>query len=374
MILNILHAGNMANLGYVISRQLRKSGINVDLLIEKNPPKGSDPLRFDPSLNGVYPDWILFYDKMKFSWKTNVIKKMRDKKYDLTHAYVELPIFAYLSRRPFIAHTQGSDFREMAMGNSFRGRLLRRAYKRAKVVLFFQPDHYPLFTKLKLDNGIFLPPLWDVSFFQPKHVPKNKFEDKFVIFHPANLEWRLKGNNVLVKGFAEFVKTNPNSILIIVDRGIDSQKTHDLVKSLGIENKSLFIKGPLNSTDLLHYYNLSDVIADQFTLGSLGSVGWESFSCAKPLLAFVNEQQYRMLYRQAPPIANASDPSDITKQLEILKDGKTRSDIGNQGRDWITKYHSPELFVKKIKIIYNSVLQNKKAEEIRSSLEKITPS
>ncbi len=364
----------MANLGYVISRQLRKSGIEADLLIEKNPPKGSDPLRFDPSLNNTYPDWIFFYDKSKSSWKTSVIKKMRDKKYDLLHAYVEMPIFAYVSRRPFVAHTQGSDFREMAMSNSLRGRLLRRAYKRAKAVLFFQPDHYPLFSKLNLDNGIFLPPLWDVSFFQPKHVPKNEFEGKFVIFHPANLEWRLKGNDVLVKGFAEFVKDNPNSILIVVDRGIDSQKTHDLVKSLGIENKTLFVNGPLNSTELLHYYNLSDVIADQFTLGSLGSVGWEAFSCAKPLLAFVNEQQYGMLYGQAPPMANASTSSEVTKQLEVLKDEKIRSNIGNQSREWIIKYHSPELFVKKIKTIYDLVLQNKKTEEIRHSLEKIIPS
>ncbi|WP_166286069.1 hypothetical protein, partial [Candidatus Nitrosotalea sp. FS] len=134
--MNILHAGNMANLGYVISRQLRKSGIDADLLLEKNPPKGSDPFRFDPLLNGIYPDWISFYDKSKSSWKTSVIKKMRDKKYDLVHAYVEMPIFAYLSRRPFVAHTQGSDFREMAMGNSLRGILLRLAYKRAKAVLF----------------------------------------------------------------------------------------------------------------------------------------------------------------------------------------------------------------------------------------------
>jgi glycosyltransferase involved in cell wall biosynthesis len=370
--LNILHAGNMANLGYVISRQLRKSEIGADLLLEKNPPKGSDPLRFDPLLNGVYPDWISFYDKLKSSWKTDVIKKMRDKKYDLVHAYVEMPIFAYLSRKPFIAHTQGSDFREMAMGNSLRGILLRRAYKRAKAVLFFQPDHFPLFAKLKLDNGIFLPPLWDVSFFQPKQVPKNEFEGKFVIFHPANLEWRLKGNDILIKGFAEFVKTNQESILVIVDRGVDSQQTHDLIKSLGIEDKIQFVNGPLNSTELLHYYNLSDVIADQFVLGSLGSVGWEAFSCAKPLLAFVNEEQYGMLYGQAPPMANASNPSQVAKQLEALKDDKTRSIIGEQGREWIIKYHSPELFVRKIKVIYDSILQNQQPEEIRNNLAKIT--
>ena len=138
----------MANLGYVICRQLKKSGFEVELLMEKNPPKAADPLRFDPMLNNQFPDWISFYDKTRSNWKIEIIKKMRDRKYDLIHAYVELPIFAYFSRRNFVAHTQGSDFREMAMGNSIRGILLRRAYKRSKAILFFQPDHYPLFTTL----------------------------------------------------------------------------------------------------------------------------------------------------------------------------------------------------------------------------------
>ena len=147
---------------------------------------------------------------------------------------------------------------------------------------------------------------------------------------------------------SEFVNENPNSILIVVDRGIDSQKTHDLVKTLGMENKVLFVEGPLNSTELLHYYNLADVIADQFVLGALGSIGWETFSCAKPLLAFINEEQYRLLYGQAPPMFNALGHDNVKKQLEILMDEDTRKKIGNQAREWITKYHSTELFLKKI--------------------------
>ena len=40
----------MVNLGYIIARQLRKNNLDVDLLMEKNPPKTSDPLKFDPEL------------------------------------------------------------------------------------------------------------------------------------------------------------------------------------------------------------------------------------------------------------------------------------------------------------------------------------
>jgi len=366
--MKILHAGNMANLGYTITRQLRKNGIEADLLMQKNPPKGSDPIRFDPEIHNEYPEWIEFFDKSKWSWKINVIKKMRDKKYDLIHAYVEFPIFAYFSSKTIVSNTQGSDFRELAFTNSLRGILLRRAYKKSKAILFFQPDHLPLFSKLKLKNGIFLPPLWDTSFFKPNEVNREEFGDKFLIFHPANLEWRLKGNDVLIKGYAEFVKNNSKALLIIVDRGIDSKKTHELVNNLGIENNVRFVEGPLNSSELLRFYNLSDVIADQFKLGALGSIGWETFSCAKPLIAFINEKQYKEVYGEVPPIANASTVTLINKQLENLSDFNLRKKLGIAARNWIIKYHSPNNFSKKLVKLYQSILDDEPIEQIRLNI------
>ena len=367
-LMKILHAGNMANLAYTSVKQLRKDGFDVELLMEKNPPKGSNPLLFDPTLENRYPKWIHLFNKSKSSWKINVIKKMRNKEYDLIHAYVEFPIFAYLSRRTFIANTQGSDFRELAFSTSVRGFLLRRSYRKAKAVLFFQPDHLPLFSKLKLNNGIFFPPSWDTSFFTPKEFSRDEFGDNFIIFHPANLEWRLKGNEILINGFAKFVKDKPNSILIIVDRGIDSKKTHDLITQLNIENNVKFIPGPLNSTELIRYYNSADVIADQFVLGALGSIGWETFACAKPLLAYINETQYDQVYGEPPPLANASIPSLVSQQLHKLLDNKFRKELGTKSRSWITKYHSPSLFSQKIIKLYHAVLNDEPIDQIRQML------
>ena len=36
----------MANLAYYTVKLLRKDGLDVELLMQKNPPKGSNPLRF----------------------------------------------------------------------------------------------------------------------------------------------------------------------------------------------------------------------------------------------------------------------------------------------------------------------------------------
>lgn len=352
----------MVNLAYVITRQLRKDGVEADLLLERNPTKTSDPFIFDPSLNNNYPTWFYLFDKSKPSWKKEVIKKMREKKYDLIHAYVEMPIFAYLSRRPFIAHTQGSDLREMAFTNSIRGILLRRAYKRAKAVLFFQPDYPPLLKKLKLKNGIFLPPLWDTNFYKPMKV-ETEYSDKFLIFHPTGLIWRHKGNDRFIRAFSKFSNTNPDAFLIIVDRGIDAKKTHSLVQNLGITNKVKFIPGPLNSSELLFYYNLADVVVDQFVVGSVGSIAWEVFSCEKPLIAYINAEYYEKLYGESPPLINAKTIEEIHESLHHLKNGKTRKELGVAARKWVTKYHSAEVFNKKLLSIYDHIISGTALDE-----------
>lgn len=353
----------MANLGYVIARELRKRGIETDLLIEKNPPKGSDPMRFDPTLE-TYPEWIVFYDKSNSMWKKKVIQIMRNKKYDIIHAYVEFPIFAYLARKTFVANTQGDDFRKMALTNTVRGILLRKAYKKAKAVLFFQPDHLPIFSKLKLNNGIFLPPMWDTEFYHPIEVEKREFSDKFVIFHPANLDWSDKGNDIFIKAYADFVKRHPEAFLIIVDRGIDSGRTHKLIEDLGVGEKVKFIPGPLKSIELLNYYNMADVVVDQFIAGSLGSIAWESFACEKPVLAYIHDEYFKRLYGESPPIVNAYNISQIIESLETLTDRKRRENLGSSGRKWLIKYHSSEAFIAKLLSIYNAIINEESLSEL----------
>ena len=186
------------------------------------------------------------------------------------------------------------------------------------------------------------------------------------------MEFRLKGNEKLIEGFSKFVTKNKNSELIIVDRGVDSENVHNLVKKYDIQNFVKFVKGPLNSKELLEYYNSSDVIADQFELGALGSIGWETFSCKKPLLAYVNEAQYEKVYGESPPVANASNAMEVKNMLEKLTEKKFSKALGEKGYNWIIKYHSPQIFTKKIIKIYEGILDDKSIEVLQKELSSIT--
>ncbi len=367
--MKVLHAGNMVNLAYLFTKHLRLKDIDAELLMEKNPPLVGDPRKFDFTLNEKFPSWIYFYDKQNTSWKFEIIKKMREKKYDLIHSYVELPIFSYLSRKPFIAQTQGSDFRELAFTNSLKGFLLRRAYKKAKLVLLGQADHTKLISKLKLNNCIFFPYLWDTDFFVPKKIDHKLVEGKFVIFHPTRQDWNGKKNHILIKGFAKFVKNNSDAVLVMLNFGPDSNKTNELILKLGIKNNVKIINQRLDKNTLLEYYNRSDVVADQFGIsGSIGATALEAMSCKKPILISVDNELHDKIYHDKIPAMQVINPTDVSNELEILKDAKKRNEVGEKSRDWVLRNHSPDVVIGKLKMIYENIMNDTKIDEIRGKL------
>lgn len=359
----------MANVGYYHVKQLRELDMNVDLLMEKNPKMAADPLVRDPQLSS-YPQWIKFYNKQSSLWKFQVLKIMKDSKYDLIHAHVELPIFALFSGKSFIAQTLGSDLSEMAFTNSLRGMLLRRAYRKAKVVLFSTPDQPPLLRQLKIKNTIFLPLISDLSFFKPQKIDDEKFRNKLVIFHPTSHIWNIKGNDIMIKAFARFSKACTNAILIMVDWGTDKEKSKELIKLLGIEDKVLIVN-QLGAKELLYYYNICDIVADQFIQPGIGAIGMEALICEKPLIIKCNEDAYQGLHPEPIPLLDASTVDEIYEKLEYLKDEKKRLQLAKSGKVWADRYLSPGIIARKCIMIYESVLNGDKIEVIRENVSKI---
>lgn len=367
--MKILYVGNLANVGYYHVRELRKLNVDIDLLMEKNPLPTADPLLRDPTLI-EYPNWIRFYDRKNFSWKIDILRIMRESKYDLIHSHAELPIFASFSGKPFIAQTMGSDLSEMAFTNSLRGVLLRRAYKKAKVVLYGTPDQPPLLKQLKMKNTIFLPLISDLSFFKPQKIVDEKFKDKFVIFHPASHIWDIKGNDIMIIAFSKFLKINSHTILIMVNWGKDKERSKELVKSLGIENNVLILE-QLGAKDLLYYYNICDVVADQFIQPGIGAIGIETLFCEKPLIIKCDESAYHGIYPEPIPLLNASTVEEILEKLKQSKDEKTQL-LAKKGKEWAQKYLAPIVIARKSAIIYESVLKGDGIEIIREKISGIT--
>lgn len=156
--------------------------------------------------------------------------------------------------------------------------------------------------------------------FYPKNVQRNELKDNFLVFHPTRADWKIKGNDILIKGFAKFVKNNLNAILMIVEHGKklseDMIRNHKLIDELKITDNVKIIEGPLNTTDLAYYYNCADVVADQFKLGEGGVIYLEAMACKKPVLINLDQIEQKKVFEEPPPIINAKNSDEINDCLE----------------------------------------------------------
>jgi len=371
--MNILHAGNLANFGYLAAKVLRSYDINAELLARKPINSTEDPKSQDTELeNTGYPDWIKFYDTSKSGWKVKILKQMKNKKYDLIHTYVELSIFAMVSGKKFVSHTLGSDLAELALTKSFKGMLLRSSYHIAKVIVFV-PHHYAILEKLGLSSkGVFVPFIVDHEKFLPKKIENipPKYHNKFIIFHPTNQIWDVKGNDKFLRAFIRLVKENKNLFLILGDRGKNIQDAKKLIENSAIQNHVEII--PTQTQEMLrYYYNLSDVVADNFGYGTLGGIALESMSSEKPVLTIISDI-YSTLYKQIPPVINVQTEEAIYDSInQLINSESLRFNIGKKSRKWIIQNNSKEIFAKRCKILYEGILNELPLDEIRNKMYQV---
>ena len=364
--MNLLIAGNLVNNGYYLAKLLRANGISVDLLTKRNSQK-DDPKFFDSEMV-EYPDWIKFWNVSKWGWKIKIINLMR--KYDLIQASTELPIFALMSRQPFIALTTGSDIIELAHKNNIRGFLIRLAYKKAKTVVFGGPYMYPSIEKLNIKKSIFIPLIWDYQKFYPSQTRKYN-KEKFTIFHPTGHRWNQKKNDIFLRSFARLAKNRNDIHLILIKRGPDFAKSMEILKNANVEDKISVIPHSIPQKDLQKYYIESDVVVDQFVVGSTGLIGQEAMSCEKPVIQYVNKELYEKFYAEVPPIINASSEKEIYDALlSLIEDRDYAEKIGKLSRKWLLKYHDAEKIIKKYIYLYQAIADNVSFKTLKSEIQK----
>ena len=360
----ILYVGNLVNHGYYLVKKLREEGILIDLLLRVNPKETEDPKFLEKDLVN-YPEWIKFVD-VKGNWKWNVIKFM--KKYDLIQASTEFPIFSLFSGKPYIAFATGSDIIELAHKKSFKGILLRLSYHKAKVVIFPGPYMYDYVKMLKLKNAIFIPFPWDYTkFFPIKNIQKEN--QRFTIFHPTNHFWRQKKNDIFLNAFVRFANKYKNCELILINRGPDFEKSLKFLDNKVSKNQLTIISSSIPQSELNNFYNKADVVVDQFFVGTTGLIGQEAMACGKPLIQYADIELYKKFYRESPPILDARNEEQVFQQLcRLYEDPDLLLKIGNKSREWILKYHNPQIQIKKLIVVYESILKKIDIESIRKKI------
>ncbi len=365
--MKLLIAGNLANYGYFLTKLLRKNNINVDLLARSDSGITEDPKFLDQNLT-EYPEWIKFVDGRKKNWKFNIIQIMR--KYELIQASTEFPIFSYVSRKPFISLATGADIAKLVNENSLKGKILKRAYHSSKAIIIPAPHMIKYVEKLKLKNWVFIPSLWDYEKFQNNtNTIKNQ---KYTIFHPTNHIWYYKKNDRFLKAFVKLSNEVKNVQLIIINRGPDFEKSLKILEKPIKKKQIVILPQTIKQSELVEYYQKSDLVVDQFGVGSTGLIGQESMACGKPLIQYIDEKLYKKFYSEIPPIFNAQSEHEIYQQLSnLVNDPNLGKERGKKCQQWILKHHNHEKIILKYIHLYNAIHNNVKFNKIKEDLSEI---
>ncbi len=283
--------------------------------------------------------------------------------YDLIQAYATEPIHAWLfgKGRPFVAFEHGT-MRDLPFEDSARGRLLSLAYRQAGKIIITNPDVITAAQRLGLTRFLFIPHPVDETKYRPSETPlrrqlESAYQTDLVLFAPSRHNWALKGNDRLIRAFARLlsaVRVKP--ILILTAWGQEVEQSERLIKDLGVQDRVVWTP-PLNKMTLIHHYNAADVVLDQFTIGTFGTVTPEAMACARPVVMHFDRHVHEWCYSEMPPVVAAQTEDEIFERLVALgSDRAYRRQQGATSRDWIVKYHGWEHVADRQIAVYRELL------------------
>lgn len=101
----------------------------------------------------------------------------------------------------------------------------------------------------------------------------------------------------------------------------------------------------------------SDIVLDQFIIGSFGSVTLEAMALGKPALCYLTPSVEAALPAECP-IINAN-PDNLAEVLaDLLADGPRRNDLGRRGRIYVEQHHEIRRVAQRLVQVYEELLHD----------------
>ena len=370
----ILFGFNLANDFTTTTKLFNKNGIHADLLVKPfktSRPNVAHPHWEDPSFDPVHiKTWepsktrtnkvltalalgtASFFNILNWTYPARLARK-----YDVVIS--TSPGHLYFNNHKGSIIYDAGYARGILSASDLRSRLAEKIYKKAKLVLFTNPDMSSLFRSMNLKRLEFIPLPVDINLYKAS---KNKNmeserqkEKKFTIFMPSRQEWRVKGTHHFIYAFARAI-TNANMKLIITEWGVDMKRTKALVKQLKIENSVDYVP-VANKMQVQERIHNADIVADQFTAGTFASVSLEAMSCEKPVLVYIKKKEHNDYFGAIPPVINCQSIQSIENSLlELYENQKKIRRIGVASRKWVEEKHSPSVIFERMLHIIDDFL------------------
>lgn len=253
---------------------------------------------------------------------------------------------------PTVNITTGSDIKELAIEQSFRG-LLYRQYLRFVDLNWCAP--YPHAVKnvfaLKVPNVVFMrTPMYLLpdNAASDNNRSNNNEHKPIRFFHPTHLDWKVgdpgvhrkssKGNDRFIKAFARAIRDGLDAYCVILDRGPDKDVAKELIRNLGVEDRFIW-KPHLMRDELVEEFRNADVVVDHFDNGGFGCSTIEAMSVDKPVMIYLQENCLKLQYAEPLPVLNCHTEEEIYEQIMRCRDRAYLQNIGKKAKEWVYKYH-----------------------------------
>lgn len=409
--------GNTLNSAFHLTKDLRNQGVEAEMFLDNSSPFEQDyPWWDDEALSPdnlpfwihyfpIFPNFVLPDKKTK-----QMIKDFSDCDVALVSCYG--PILAMKSKVPFVFYSLGSDLNMIDFKDEFKsllyntyppslkikklikmmtfGRMQAKAIKKYadRIILYLSYQYRPYIVKHNLqDKTVKLTYPMDLINYGAELDEElfNKYKDyDSVFFMFARHSWKsvwndIKGNDKFIRAFARFVEEkNPNVILIMSNKGIDTSASKALVKKLGIKSKYIQWVDDMPKYLLKKYQALPNIVmVDNFWHDRWyerypedkdePKVGF-GFGCLESLasksLLITAFKSHEFYNGEHPPILDAFTEEEIYQRLLELNQMpvEERDRLRQAGYDFVMKWHeqSNVLFkhINVVKEVYKKSVKN----------------
>ena len=171
---------------------------------------------------------------------------------------------------------------------------------------------------------------------------KLRLGNEKILLSVGNLVER-KGIDIIIKSLPQIIKIYPHIKYFVIGDGSEKENLNRLVKELGIEKYVVFIDY-VSDSDLANFYNICDIfilmsktIKEKEGIEGFGIVYIEASYFGKPVIGGKSGGTADSIidgvtgYRIEP-----TDVDELVNKVALLlKNGKLRRKLGQQGRNWV---------------------------------------